>query len=193
MRPYIIAIVVAVASLFGCRHLRAETWQQFVATQAAAGLNDMQIRSALIRPGHTTNTVTVIQNKDPAVVSWEQAALLEVESFVEVVTGTRSNALARVGGLSVPQIVGIVRQAKAGASPERRAEINDRSDALMVLFIGAKEKGYSWPLPEDFGQATKTVQVQRVRPGRSRWDLLKPVGWSGDPPSLDAIRKEMSR
>jgi len=142
------------------------------------------IAAPVMQAEQRTRAVT----KDAATLAWEQASLPEIESFLEVVTGTKANALARLAAINSAQMLAAVRGGKK-AKPDKGQEINDRSDALILLYLDAQRRGYDWPLPLHFGQAsyeaTETVQT----PGPSLWESSFP----GEPvPTLEAVAEAMT-
>lgn len=139
-------------------------------------------------PALATNQLTIV--KDDEVVAWEVAASAEISAFVAAVTGNPTNAVQRVGALTSVQMLGAVRQAKARANNAQRQQLEDMSDALMLLYQDAQRRGYSWPLPADFGQPTRTVNVVASTPGPSLWERRFP---DQPEPTIEDIRNAISR
>lgn len=154
---------------------------QFLAGAFVRGSDIQQLVSEAIGRGHTnpadvigflkaevpvaTNTVEVA--KDPDVIAWEQATKDEVEAFVSRVTGSKSNAVQRIYSLNSLQMLGVVRSAKLRATPADKEILSAQTDALILLFLDAQRRGYSWPLPSDFGLPTRPVtNIVRV----TRWE-----------------------
>jgi hypothetical protein len=135
----------------------------------------------------TTNQVTIV--KDPEIVAWEQAVAEEIVVFVTAVTGNPTNALQRVGALTSVQMLAAVRQAKGRANNSQRQQLEDMSDALMLLYQDAQRRGYSWPLPPDFGQPTRTAHVVTSAPGPSLWATRFP---GQPPPTVDQVRAQLT-
>lgn len=114
------------------------------------------VHDAITRPQLVRKPRTVTLPKDGATLTWERLALAEIEGFLLAVTGDGSKALERISALNSLQMLAAVRNVKK-SKPEKEAEINARSDALVLLYLDAVRKGYEWPLPSHFGQADKVI------------------------------------
>lgn len=125
------------------------------------------------------------REKTPDVIAWESAAVEEISAFVWVVTGNEANAVARIGRIGGIEMITAVRAAKA-AQPELVEEISARTDALSTLYLDAKERGYSWPLPAHFGYTRYYVPVKVQGP--SQWAALFP---DQPAPTLDEVAAMM--
>jgi hypothetical protein len=83
-----------------------------------------------------------------------------ITQFMEIVTCSSANVLQRLGAITTTGIIDAINAAVArnGIDRTNAAFIGAQ---IIALFVGAKERGYTWPLPAHFGQATFD-KVERV-------------------------------
>lgn len=151
------------------------TPKQLVAETRARLRSDSarEIHDAITRPQAVRTPRKVTMNKDAETVTWEQIALGEIEAFLLSVTGDKSEPLKRIGAINSLQMLAAVRAGKK-AKPDKEADINARADALVLLYLDAQRKGYDWPLPDHFGQPTKTIDSWTDDAGQSLWTAAFP-------------------
>ncbi len=152
----------------------------------------LDIRVALLRTAEPiTVTNAVVTAKPEKQLAWEKAATAEIEGFVEAVTGDKRGALKRIAALDSAQMLAAVRAGKK-AQAGKREDIMDRSDALVLMYLDSMRAtdthpAYTWPLPDDFGQAAVTNAVAAQVEGPAWWQAQ---GLS-EPPSVDKILSVM--
>lgn len=162
----------------------------FIRATRAAIKSDSAREVAAYLGERTTRTMQTsrVVTKDAETLAFERAGLAEIESFLEAVTGSKDNALARLAAINSAQMLAAVRGGKK-AKPEKGQEINDRSDALILLYLDAQRRGYEWPLPSHFGAESYSITEPVVVPGKTRWAEAFP---DAPLPSLDEISREMN-
>lgn len=136
--------------------------------QNADIIHDMITRPQLVRSPRKVSIP-----KDAETVEWELAAIAEIETFIESVTGSKADALKRIAAINSMQMLSAVRAGKK-AKPERAEDINARSDALLLLYADAQRRGYEWPPPDHFGQPEKVLDSFLDSPGPSIFETECP-------------------
>lgn len=179
-------IRLILAIFFAAAYSRAETLQQAVAARQPRLMDPAQILTELTARQQITITNIVVVAKPADQLAWERGAVVEVEAFVESVTGSKTNAMKRVAALDSAQMLAAVRGGKK-SQPGKRDDIMDKSDALVLFYLDAQRKGYPWPLPDDFGQETTTVAVVTAVPSKAWWQRQG----LAEPPTIEDIIKEM--
>lgn len=164
----------------------AETLADAVTARQPRLMDPAQILAELTARPQIAMTNIVVMAKPADQLAWERGAVVEVEAFVEAVTGSKTNAIKRVAALDSAQMLAAVRGGKK-AQPGKREDIMDKSDSLVLFYLDAQRKGYPWPLPDDFGQETTTAAVVTTVPGKAWWQRegLK------SPPTIDQISNLM--
>lgn len=146
----------------------AETLQEAVAARQPRLMDPAEILRELTAPTLVAVTNQVTITKPAADVAWEQAAAVTITNLVQTLTGNPTNAVARVGALRPDQMAAMVK-ARSAANPAGADQLVQASLELLTYHSAALRRGYSWPLPEHFGQPVNSSVVVTLEPTGPAW------------------------
>jgi len=134
--------------------------QSEIARLQSAGIGTArEMYHALTVPQRSYEQQSVTVQKDANTLAFEQGAAALIGQFLEAVGIVTDNPIQTLGGMPTDEILGAVDAAvQAGMEEGAAAFLGGK---ITALFLGAKERGYSWPLPPHFGQSSfdKTERV----------------------------------
>lgn len=173
---FLIMLTAAAASM-------AETLRDAVASRRPRLQDPAAILAELTAPALVAVTNTVTTSKAAADIAWEQAAAVTITNLVTTLTGNPTNAVARVGALRPDQMAALVK-ARIAANPAAADQLVQASLELLTYHSAALRRGYSWPLPEHFGQPVIYTVVVTQAPNGPAWWQREGLA---EPPTVEQI------
>ena len=167
----------------------AETLQEAVASRRPRLQDPSDILRELTAPALVAVTNQITTTKAAADVAWEQAAAISITNLVTTLTGNPTNAVARVGALRPDQMATLVK-ARIAANPAAADQVVQASLELLTYHSAALRRGYSWPLPEHFGQTSISAAVVTQEPNGPAWWQREGLA---EPPTIEEISTIMNQ
>jgi hypothetical protein len=184
MKKTICLIVI----LLYCAPVCADIKELFSGTERSAA----EAHAMITAPTMTTSNRIVVVEKPQAVVAWEAAALVEIENLMEMVTGTKSNALFRIAMIDTPQLTqAVTARIIAAQDDAQRQALILQALKVQTYWQGAQVRGYAWPLPHHFGQSAYAISESVLVKGPSLWQQRFPDSPEPTPEQIrDAIKRK---